>query len=95
MTTNLKEAMKIIVEEHIGAGYIYLNHVLPTTTVEFGEHYLVDLSDSSQVVGIEILDIHAGTFDSLEFMHQFKTEDKLAEDLKESILRIKRIATKR
>jgi len=87
--------MKIIVEEHIDAGYIYINHELPKKTVEFGDHYLVDLSEGNQVVGIEILDIHAGSFDTLEFIKRFKVENELAESLRENILRVKRISVKK
>lgn len=87
--------MKIIVEEHIDAGYIYVNHELPKTTVEFGDHYLVDLSEEGKVVGIEILDIHAGSFNTSEFIHRFKVEERLAGILEDNILRVKRIAVKK
>lgn len=87
--------MKIIVEEYIDAGYIYVNHELPKRTVEFGEHYVVDLSENNQVVGVEILNIHAGSFDTSEFIKRFKVEKELAESLKENILRVKRISVKK
>lgn len=87
--------MKVIVEEHIDAGYIYVNHELPKRTVEFGEHYLVDLSEQGHVVGVEILNIHAGSFDPLAFISQFSADEHLAGKLDENIQRVKRISTKK
>jgi uncharacterized protein YuzE len=87
--------MKIIVEEYIDAGYIYLNHDAPKKTVAFGDHYVVDLSEEGHVVGVEILDIHAGSFDRSAFVQRFKVEEKLASILEDNILRVKRIAVKK
>lgn len=84
--------MKIIVEEEINAGYLYLNYDKPEKTVEFGDCYLVDLNDKGAVSGLEVLDIRGGIFDSELFRTEFSVPPVILESIERGLKALKESA---